>query len=108
MPTLLIWGELDVRSPLSIARRFEQAIPNAELVVIPGCGHVSNLERPEQFSAAVRRVSAGYPPPGYCTRPELATRVLDAHELPQPDERGGVVRRLVVVGLERPAMVGVG
>jgi pimeloyl-ACP methyl ester carboxylesterase len=54
VPTLLIWGEFDVRSPLSIARRFEQAIPDAELVVIPGCGHVSNLERPERFNEAVR------------------------------------------------------
>jgi pimeloyl-ACP methyl ester carboxylesterase len=26
MPTLLIWGELDARSPLGVARQFEQAI----------------------------------------------------------------------------------
>jgi pimeloyl-ACP methyl ester carboxylesterase len=54
VPTLLIWGELDARSPLSVARQFEQAIANTKLVVIPGCGHVSNLEQPEQFNAAVR------------------------------------------------------
>jgi pimeloyl-ACP methyl ester carboxylesterase len=54
VPTLLIWGELDVRSPLSVAREFEQAIPDAQLVVIPGCGHVSNLERPGPFNDAVR------------------------------------------------------
>ena len=54
VPTLLIWGELDARSPLRVARQFEQAIPDAELVVIPGAGHVTNLERPEQFNAAVR------------------------------------------------------
>lgn len=53
VPTLLIWGELDVRSPLSVARQFEQAVPDARLVVIPGCGHLSNLERPEQFNEAV-------------------------------------------------------
>ena len=53
-PTLLIWGELDVRSPLSVAREFEQAIPDAKLVVIPEAGHVSNLERPEEFNEAVR------------------------------------------------------
>jgi pimeloyl-ACP methyl ester carboxylesterase len=28
-PTLLIWGELDARSPLHVARQFEQAIPDA-------------------------------------------------------------------------------
>jgi pimeloyl-ACP methyl ester carboxylesterase len=54
VPTLLIWGELDARSPLSVARQFEQAIPDTELVVIPGCGHVSNLEEPERFNEAVR------------------------------------------------------
>ena len=54
VPTLLIWGELDARSPLSVARQFEQAIPDTKLVVIPGAGHVSNLEQPEQFNEAVR------------------------------------------------------
>ena len=54
VPTLLIWGEQDVRSQLGVARQFERAIPDAHLVVIPGAGHVSNLERPEEFNAAVR------------------------------------------------------
>jgi pimeloyl-ACP methyl ester carboxylesterase len=54
VPTLLIWGELDARSPLTVARQFEQAIPDAKLVVIPGAGHVSNLERPDEFNAAMR------------------------------------------------------
>jgi pimeloyl-ACP methyl ester carboxylesterase len=54
VPTLLIWGELDARSPLSVARQFAQAIPDAQLVVIPRCGHVSNLEQPEQFNEALR------------------------------------------------------
>ncbi len=54
VPTLLVWGELDTRSPLSVAREFARAIPHAELVVIPGAGHMSNLERPDEFNAAVR------------------------------------------------------
>ncbi len=54
VPTLLIWGELDARSPLSVARELEQAIPDSTLVVIPDCGHVSNLEQPEQFNTVVR------------------------------------------------------
>lgn len=54
VPTLLLWGELDTRSPLRVAADFQRAIPRAELVVIPGAGHVSHLERPEEFSAAVR------------------------------------------------------
>lgn len=54
VPTLLIWGEQDARSPLSVARQFEQAILDTKLVVIRTCGHVSNLERPEEFNDAVR------------------------------------------------------
>lgn len=54
VPTLLVWGELDVRSPLSVAHAFEAAIPDAKLVVIPGAGHLCNLERPDQLNDAIR------------------------------------------------------
>ncbi|MEV7419568.1 alpha/beta hydrolase [Streptomyces sp. NPDC089919] len=54
VPTLLLWGELDARSPLSVADRFRAAVPGSELVVVPGAGHVSNLERPEEFTRALR------------------------------------------------------
>jgi pimeloyl-ACP methyl ester carboxylesterase len=62
VPTLLIWGELDARSPLGVARQFEQAIPDTELIVIPGAGHVSNLEQPERFNEAVREFCRAHPP----------------------------------------------
>jgi pimeloyl-ACP methyl ester carboxylesterase len=55
VPTLLIWGELDSRSPLRIAHQFKDVIPGAELVVIPDCGHVSNLERPHEVNHVVRK-----------------------------------------------------
>jgi pimeloyl-ACP methyl ester carboxylesterase len=54
VPTLLIWGEMDARSPLSAAREFERAISDTTLVVIPDAGHVSNLERPDLFNDAIR------------------------------------------------------
>ena len=46
--TQLIWGALDARSPLSVAREFERRIPGSTLAVIPDCGHVSNLEAPDR------------------------------------------------------------
>ena len=52
VPTLLIWGELDARSPLDVARQFERAIPDTKLVVIPGC-------RARQQSRAARAVQRG-------------------------------------------------
>ena len=62
VPTLLIWGELDARSPLSVARQFEQAIPDTKLVVIPDAGHVSNLEQPELFNDTIREFCRAHTP----------------------------------------------
>jgi len=54
VPTQLIWGALDARSPVSVAREFERRIPGARLALIQGCGHVSNLEAPGPFNDLVR------------------------------------------------------
>jgi pimeloyl-ACP methyl ester carboxylesterase len=62
VPTLLIWGELDARSPLSVAREFERAIPDATLVVIPDAGHVCHLEQPARFNQAVREFCRAHAP----------------------------------------------
>lgn len=62
VPTLLIWGERGARSPLSVAHQFKQAIPDSKLVVMPGCGHVSNLEAPERLNKAVRDFCRSHPP----------------------------------------------
>ena len=54
VPTLLIWGDADERSPMSVAYRIRDAIPGARLAIISGAGHVSNLEEAAQFNAEVR------------------------------------------------------
>jgi pimeloyl-ACP methyl ester carboxylesterase len=54
VPTLLIWGGADKRSPLTLAHPIRDAIPGARLAVISGAGHVSNLEQPDRFNALVR------------------------------------------------------
>lgn len=61
VPTLLIWGERDARSPSFVANSFESMIPGAELVLIPGAGHLSNLERPDAFNEAVLRFCRAHP-----------------------------------------------
>jgi pimeloyl-ACP methyl ester carboxylesterase len=53
VPTLVITGDEDRVYPLELTRRMAQRIPGAELVVLEGCGHLSNLEQPEQFNAAL-------------------------------------------------------
>ena len=55
VPTLLLWGDDDRRSPMNIAEQFRDAIPKADLAVIANAGHVSNMEQPEEFNSQVRR-----------------------------------------------------
>jgi pimeloyl-ACP methyl ester carboxylesterase len=53
-PTLLVWGEHDRRSPLTVAEQIRGLIDGAELALIPAAGHISNMERPDAFNAVVR------------------------------------------------------
>jgi pimeloyl-ACP methyl ester carboxylesterase len=54
IPTLLLYGDADTRSPLPVAGALHSAIRGSTLVVLPGVGHLSNVEGPEQFNAEVR------------------------------------------------------
>ncbi|GAA4864725.1 alpha/beta hydrolase [Kitasatospora terrestris] len=54
VPAAVVVGELDAVTPLAEARMMAAALPDAELTVIPSVGHLSSLEAPETFNAAVR------------------------------------------------------
>jgi pimeloyl-ACP methyl ester carboxylesterase len=54
-PTLLLYGDCDVRSPISVGEDLHARIPGSQFVVLPGVGHVSNMEAPERFNAEVHR-----------------------------------------------------
>jgi 3-oxoadipate enol-lactonase len=53
IPSLIIVGEADSISPPAEARAMAAAIPEAELAVIAGAGHLTNLEAPAAFMAAM-------------------------------------------------------
>jgi len=53
MPTLVVTGDDDRWVPTEQSVRLAAELPNAELVVIPNCGHVAQEECPQQFLAAV-------------------------------------------------------
>jgi 3-oxoadipate enol-lactonase len=55
VPTLVIVGDADTISPPEEARAIASALPQAEIAVIPGAGHLSNLESPAAFTAEVRK-----------------------------------------------------
>jgi 3-oxoadipate enol-lactonase len=54
VPTLVIAGDADVITPPADAQAMAAAIPGARFVVIPKAGHLSPLENPRAFNAAVR------------------------------------------------------
>jgi 3-oxoadipate enol-lactonase len=53
-PTLVIAAAADSLSTLDEMTAMAGKIPGARLVQIPGAGHLSNLERPAEFAAAIR------------------------------------------------------
>jgi pimeloyl-ACP methyl ester carboxylesterase len=55
VPTLLLHGEADARSPVTAAEALHAQIPTSELVVLPRLGHASCIEDPEVCAAAIRR-----------------------------------------------------
>ncbi|NEP16989.1 MAG: alpha/beta fold hydrolase [Leptolyngbya sp. SIO4C1] len=46
-PALILWGEQDRILGTKDATKFEQTLPQSELVWVPDCGHVPHLEKPQ-------------------------------------------------------------
>ncbi len=57
-PTLIIVGEQDGLTPPADAKLMAEKIKNAKLEIIPGAGHLSNLEQPDSFNKAVQKFLA--------------------------------------------------
>lgn len=58
VPTLVLHGEADARSPLANAEALHAAIPSSELVVLPRLGHACLVEDPGACAAEIRRFVA--------------------------------------------------
>jgi pimeloyl-ACP methyl ester carboxylesterase len=53
VPTLLIWGENDRMFPKEHALAYQELIPGAKLAIVPQCGHVPQIEKPDVFVAEI-------------------------------------------------------
>ena len=66
VPTLVVTGERDRVVPPRHSRQVSEAIPGAELVVLPNCGHEAHLESTEALAGTIRgfveRIDAGVGP----------------------------------------------
>lgn len=54
VPVTVIVGAEDTLTPPSMSEAMVSAIPHAELIVLEGAGHLSNLEAPDGFTEALR------------------------------------------------------
>jgi len=62
VPTLLLYGDADRRSPLgTVAAGLHEKIPGSRLRILPGAGHAANLEVPDRFNAEVREFLSSVP-----------------------------------------------
>jgi pimeloyl-ACP methyl ester carboxylesterase len=61
VPTLLIWGAEDTLSPLAEAEKIKDGIAGSRLEVVPKAGHLSNMENPEAWNAALRTFLGTFP-----------------------------------------------
>lgn len=54
-PVLVMCGEDDQLTPPDLSREIAQLVPGAELVLLPRCGHMLTMERPQAVNEALRR-----------------------------------------------------
>ena len=53
IPTLIVVGEEDTITPKSAAEAMNRAIPRSTLIVIPGAGHMTCMEKPREVSRSI-------------------------------------------------------
>lgn len=58
VPTLVLYGREDRLVGWRQARRAARSFPGARVVVLPGCGHVAQMERPDLIATAWRNLVA--------------------------------------------------
>jgi pimeloyl-ACP methyl ester carboxylesterase len=53
-PVTVLVGEGDLVTPVKVAQEMANGISGANLVIVPHCGHLSTLEKPEAVAAAMQ------------------------------------------------------
>lgn len=64
LPVLVLAGERDLITPSEHSEAIAEFLPDAELEIVPGAGHLVMLEHPEAVNAALRRLLAATGAPG--------------------------------------------
>ena len=54
MPVLIVWGKEDKIIPAEQLPQWKAKIPNAEVLVVSGAGHIAYLDKPDTVTAIAR------------------------------------------------------
>jgi pimeloyl-ACP methyl ester carboxylesterase len=57
-PALFVWTSADLLIPAAFRHHVGEWLPSAEQIVLPSCGHVPQVERPEQTNGMIERFFA--------------------------------------------------
>ncbi len=49
IPTLIVWGNNDIDTPVEFGRRMNFLIHNSKFIILPYAGHFSFLDKPKEF-----------------------------------------------------------
>jgi pimeloyl-ACP methyl ester carboxylesterase len=71
-PALFVWGSHDKLIPPGFRRHVERWLPGAEQIVLDGCGHVPQVERPERTNGLLVRFFARIDALGAATQEHVA------------------------------------
>lgn len=83
-PTLVIAGALDEGTPPAMAQAIADAVPGAELRILPASSHISAIEEPEAFAQGLRDF--------------VLTRCAATHTAPASDYARGLQQRRRILG----------
>jgi 3-oxoadipate enol-lactonase len=61
VPAVVVVGEEDALTPVEESRKMAAVIPGARLEILPGAGHLSNLEQPARFNTVLAQFLEGLP-----------------------------------------------
>jgi 4,5:9,10-diseco-3-hydroxy-5,9,17-trioxoandrosta-1(10),2-diene-4-oate hydrolase len=79
-PTLIMWGASDYVLPAHQARTAVNLLPHGRLALLPDCGHLPHVERPDRFAAVLSNWLAEHQTPPSSSSPGALTSVVLSEE----------------------------
>jgi 3-oxoadipate enol-lactonase len=59
VPVCTVVGSEDISTPPSVAQAIAESVPDGQCIIIPAAGHMSMIEKPEEFASIVSEVTLG-------------------------------------------------